>query len=84
MALSEQPVPKKQKVDAESGTKSAEPAPSVIISDALANFFGITGREMLQSEVLRRIWEYIKVNQLEVINGELKFILNSCTLALPH
>ncbi|XP_061360956.1 uncharacterized protein LOC133304894 [Gastrolobium bilobum] len=60
-----QPVPKKQKVDVESGTKSAEPAPSVIISDALANFFGITGREMLQSEVLRRIWEYIKVNQLE-------------------
>ncbi|RDY04148.1 spp27, partial [Mucuna pruriens] len=60
-----QPVPKKQKVDVESGTKSAEPTPSVIISDALANFFGITGREMLQSEVLRRIWEYIKVNQLE-------------------
>ncbi|KAJ1380400.1 SWIB/MDM2 domain [Sesbania bispinosa] len=60
-----QPVPKKQKVDVELETKSAEPAPSVIISDALANFFGITGREMLQSEVLRRIWEYIKVNQLE-------------------
>ncbi|KAG5002048.1 hypothetical protein AAZX31_08G312700 [Glycine max] len=59
------PVPKKQKVDVESGTRSAEPTPSVIISDALANFFGITGREMLQSEVLRRIWEYIKVNQLE-------------------
>ncbi|KAL2322734.1 hypothetical protein Fmac_027113 [Flemingia macrophylla] len=58
-------VPKKQKVDVESGTKSAAPTPSVIISDALANFFGITGREMLQSEVLRRIWEYIKVNQLE-------------------
>ncbi|XP_020238006.1 uncharacterized protein LOC109817197 [Cajanus cajan] len=58
-------VPKKQKVDVESGTKSATPTPSVIISDALANFFGITGREMLQSEVLRRIWEYIKVNQLE-------------------
>ncbi|KAK7316810.1 hypothetical protein RJT34_00538 [Clitoria ternatea] len=60
-----QPAPKKQKVDLESGTKSAEPTPSVIISDALANFFGITGREMQQSEVLRRIWEYIKVNQLE-------------------
>ncbi|KAK7387133.1 hypothetical protein VNO78_27660 [Psophocarpus tetragonolobus] len=60
-----QPVPKKQKVDVESGTKGAEPTPSVIISDALANFFGITGREMLQSEVLRRIWEYIKANQLE-------------------
>ncbi|CAL0308920.1 unnamed protein product [Lupinus luteus] len=60
-----QPVPKKQKVEAESGTISAQPAPLVIISDALANFFGIAGREMLQSEVLRRIWEYIKVKQLE-------------------
>ncbi|XP_027340942.1 uncharacterized protein LOC113854239 isoform X2 [Abrus precatorius] len=60
-----QSVAKKQKVDVESGTKTAEPTPSVIISDALANFFGVTGREMLQSEVLRRIWEYIKVNQLE-------------------
>lgn len=64
----------------ESGTRSAEPTPSVIISDALANFFGITGREMLQSEVLRRIWEYIKVNQLEVSNRKLKFVLTSCTL----
>ncbi|XP_054796631.1 upstream activation factor subunit spp27-like [Prosopis cineraria] len=61
-----QPVRKKQKADAESGTQSADSAPlSVIISDTLANFFGTTGREMLQSEVLRRIWEYIKVNQLE-------------------
>ncbi|KAK4278385.1 hypothetical protein QN277_016238 [Acacia crassicarpa] len=61
-----QPVRKKQKVDVESGTQSAESASlSVIISDTLANFFGTAGREMLQSEVLRRIREYIKVNQLE-------------------
>ncbi|XP_028758503.1 uncharacterized protein LOC114717516 [Neltuma alba] len=61
-----QPVRKKQKADVEPGTQSAESASlSVIISDTLANFFGTTGREMLQSEVLRRIWEYIKVNQLE-------------------
>ncbi|KAL5077425.1 hypothetical protein RYX36_016409 [Vicia faba] len=59
------PAPKKQKVEVELGTRSAEPAPSVIISDSLANFFGVTGREMLQSEVLKRIWEYIKVNHLE-------------------
>ncbi|BAT88573.1 hypothetical protein LR48_Vigan09g063000 [Vigna angularis] len=59
------PVPKKQKVDVDSGKRITEPTPSVIISDALANFFGITEREMLQSEVLRRIWEYIKVNRLE-------------------
>lgn len=38
----------------------------VVISDALANFFGTGEREMLQSEALRRIWDYIKHNQLEV------------------
>ncbi|KAL0398850.1 UNVERIFIED_CONTAM: hypothetical protein Sradi_2228300 [Sesamum radiatum] len=37
----------------------------VIISDALAKFFGTGAREMLQSEALGRVWEYIKVNQLE-------------------
>ncbi|KAM5584326.1 hypothetical protein ABKV19_003945 [Rosa sericea] len=62
---SKQPVPKKPKVVADSGTKSSQSGPSVIISEALANFFGVGGREMLQSEVLQRIWEYIKVNRLE-------------------
>ncbi|XP_052177793.1 uncharacterized protein LOC127791786 [Diospyros lotus] len=56
---------KKQKVEVELGTKADESGPIVIISDALANFFGTTGREMLQSEVLGRVWQYIKVNQLE-------------------
>lgn len=64
--LSEQPVPKKPKVATDSGTKSSQSGPSVVISEALANFFGVGGREMLQSEVLQRIWEYIKVNRLEV------------------
>lgn len=67
--LSEQSVPKKRKLDVESGTKSTESAPSVIISEALANFLGVGEREMLQSEVLRSIWEYIKVNHLEVGNN---------------
>ncbi|CAL9017916.1 unnamed protein product [Prunus brigantina] len=65
---SKQSVPKKPKVPkvaVESGTKSTEPGPSLIISEALANFFGVGVREMLQSEVLMRIWEYIKVNHLE-------------------
>lgn len=66
--LSEQSVSKKRKVDEESGTKSTEPGPSVIISEALASFLGVSDREMLQSEVLRNIWEYIKVNHLEVGN----------------
>ncbi|GFY84366.1 SWIB complex BAF60b domain-containing protein [Actinidia rufa] len=56
---------KKAKVEEESGTRSAESDPIVIISEALTEFFGSGGREMLHSEVLRRVWEYIKVNQLE-------------------
>ena len=52
----------------ESGATSAESGPVVIISELLANFFGTGEREMLHSEVLGRIWEYIKVNQLEVGN----------------
>lgn len=66
MLFAEQPVAKRQKVDVESGTQNDELATSVAISDTLANFFGVTGREMPQSEVLRRVWEYIKVHQLEV------------------
>ena len=39
---------------------------AVVISDALATFFGTEEKEMLQSEALKRIWDYIKENQLEV------------------
>lgn len=67
--LAEQSVQaKKLKVEDESA-KQSPPDPSllpVIISDALAKFFGTGEREMLQSEALGRVWEYIKVNQLEV------------------
>lgn len=35
---------------------------SVMISDALANFLGSSEREMLPSEALQRVLEYIKVN----------------------
>ncbi|XP_050368414.1 uncharacterized protein LOC126786600 [Argentina anserina] len=62
---SKQPVPKKAKVAADSGTKSSLSGPPLIISEALAKFFGVGMREMLQTEVLQRIWEYIKVNRLE-------------------
>lgn len=41
----------------------------VALSDALIEFFGTGEREMLQSEALKRIWDYIKVNQLEVRNA---------------
>ncbi|KAL8462393.1 hypothetical protein ACS0TY_032620 [Phlomoides rotata] len=60
---------KKPKVDVvESGSASDDPVPIVIISEALASFFGTDEREMSQAEVLRQMWEYIKVNQLEVCN----------------
>ncbi|XP_057982714.1 formin-like protein 18 isoform X2 [Malania oleifera] len=55
---------KKIKVDVDPATKSTESGP-VIISEALAKFVGTGGREMLESEAVRRIWEYIKVNHLE-------------------
>ncbi|KAA8520957.1 hypothetical protein F0562_011630 [Nyssa sinensis] len=54
------------KVDVEPATESTEPGPMpVIISEALAKSFGTGEREMLQSEALRRVWDYIKVNHLE-------------------
>lgn len=57
---------KRLKVSAESPNVSSQPGPSpVIISEALAKFLGTGEREMLQSEAHRRVWEYIKMNQLE-------------------
>ncbi|XP_060191046.1 uncharacterized protein LOC132620402 [Lycium barbarum] len=57
--------PKRAKTGEESGSKSEEAVPVVIISEALANFLGTSEREMSQAEVLRQVWEHIKVNQLE-------------------
>ncbi|KAL8127365.1 uncharacterized protein LOC141721341 [Apium graveolens] len=51
--------------ESNSDNKSTDIVPIVIISDELASFFGTDEREMSQAEVLRQIWEYIKVNQLE-------------------
>uniref|UniRef100_A0A7C9AUU0 DM2 domain-containing protein n=1 Tax=Opuntia streptacantha TaxID=393608 RepID=A0A7C9AUU0_OPUST len=48
----------------DSEVPSTEAAPSVI-SEALAKFFGTSEKEMLQSEVYKRIEEYIKVEGLE-------------------
>ncbi|KAK7262105.1 hypothetical protein RJT34_29665 [Clitoria ternatea] len=57
---------KRMKVDAESKIGSAEPASSTVgISEALAKFLGTEGREMQQSEAIRLVWEYIKLNHLE-------------------
>ncbi|MCL7037600.1 hypothetical protein MKW94_013602 [Papaver nudicaule] len=55
------------KAEEESASESGVPlSPSlVIISDALAKFFGSGDREIPQSEALRRVWEYIQENHLE-------------------
>ncbi|TXG69712.1 hypothetical protein EZV62_004647 [Acer yangbiense] len=57
---------KRLKTDVESTNESTESGTSpIIISEALAEFLGTGGREMLQTEAIKRVWEYIKGNQLE-------------------
>lgn len=52
---------------AEPTTETREPVSStVVISEPLAKFLGTGEREMVDTEVLRRVWEYVKVNHLEV------------------
>ncbi|KAI3765335.1 hypothetical protein L2E82_15365 [Cichorium intybus] len=58
---------KKQKVKVDPAVESSDFVPcQVIISEALANCLEMEERKMSQSEALRLIWEYIKVNNLEV------------------
>jgi len=60
---------KRAKVDVETTTENKEPPASlVVISEGLAEFLGTTEREMTQTEASRRVWEYIKLKQLEVGN----------------
>lgn len=67
------------KAEAESTFQVAQPASStVIISEALAKFLATGRREMQQSEVIRLVWEYIKLNHLEVCSHVPNFLL-SCT-----
>ncbi|CAL1384680.1 unnamed protein product [Linum trigynum] len=51
--------------DKESQDTQDAAAPSVGISEELANFFGVGERVMLQSEICTRLWEYINANNLE-------------------
>lgn len=75
MSAEESSQAKKAKVEVEPPTESTEIGPSpVIISEALAKFLGTGGREMLQSEAVRHVWEYIKVNNLEVGSQLPKFV----------
>ncbi|CAN4126963.1 unnamed protein product [Withania somnifera] len=58
---------KRLKVEADSvAAKVEQPGSSTVtISDVLANFFGSEETEILQTDAVKRIWEYIKLNQLE-------------------
>ncbi|KAG6416459.1 hypothetical protein SASPL_123889 [Salvia splendens] len=57
---------KKSKVEDDSTKQNSDPSLlPVVISDELAKFFGTGEKEMLQSEALGRVWEYIKSNELE-------------------
>ncbi|KAK1267977.1 hypothetical protein QJS04_geneDACA005228 [Acorus gramineus] len=60
------PVPKRAKtVEAVLPTENEADACPVVISDELAKFLGTGEKEMLQSEAVKRVWDYIKINQLE-------------------
>lgn len=52
-----------KEVGVPSGTQTCQS--SVGISDALAEFFRMGEREILQSVALRRVWDYIKAKHLE-------------------
>lgn len=66
---------KRLKVETEAAPASSEGLPSLItISDALANFLDTSEKNMLQSEALKGVWEYIKANNLEVFCLPLSFL----------
>lgn len=52
---------KRQKV----GGKSGLLAP-LQLSDALANFLGTGESELSRADVIKRMWDYIKLNKLQV------------------
>lgn len=54
----------KSKTETETTT---EPVSSTVaLSEPLAKFFGTGETEMTDEEIIRRVWEYIKLNNLEV------------------
>ncbi|CAH8275726.1 unnamed protein product [Arabidopsis lyrata] len=67
---------KKAKAEVETKTETTEPVNSTAVSSAavsstvalsepLAKFFGTGEAEMTDKEIIRRVWEYIKLNNLE-------------------
>ncbi|CAA0396125.1 putative transcription regulator SWI/SNF-BAF60b family [Arabidopsis thaliana] len=62
---------KKAKTEVETKTETTEPVSStaisstVTLSEPLGKFFGTGETEMADEEIIRRVWEYIKLNNLE-------------------
>ncbi|KAL0727280.1 hypothetical protein Bca4012_023373 [Brassica carinata] len=59
----------KAEVETKTETDTAEPVSSsstVALSEPLAKFFGTDETEMKDEEIISRVWEYIKLNQLKV------------------
>ncbi|XP_018451717.1 uncharacterized protein LOC108822994 isoform X2 [Raphanus sativus] len=59
----------KAEVETKAETETTEPVSStsstVALSEPLAKFFGTGETEMTEEEIIRRVWEYIKLNNLE-------------------
>ncbi|CAG7887300.1 unnamed protein product [Brassica rapa] len=58
----------KAEVETKTETETTEPVSStstVASSEPLAKFFGSGEMEMREEEIIRRVWEYIKLNNLE-------------------
>lgn len=57
----------KAEVETKTETEITEPVNSAVaLSEPLAKFFGTGETEMTDEEIIRRVWEYIKLNNLEV------------------
>ncbi|CAH2078264.1 unnamed protein product [Thlaspi arvense] len=54
------------KTEAETESTTEPVSSTVALSEPLAKFFGTGETEMTDEEIIRRVWEYIKLNNLEV------------------
>lgn len=58
---------KRAKAEVETKAETTEPVNSTVaLSEPLAKFFGTGEMEMPDEEIIRRVWEHIKLNNLEV------------------
>lgn len=77
-----EPKPKKHKTDKSEGGKSKNSgflAP-IPISEALAGFLGAVDGKVSRADAVKRLWDYIKENNLQVVSSFLVTIF-PCFLA---